>query len=136
MINYPVDVANTLWALYQISTTTVIYTNHRWPRADGGEIAGLDSDYVPLLEVQFIPPAYDVATEHLERATPIVDVDANTHTRGWNIVANSQEDIDAAAERALALSFYLDLKNHVGTAEERATRLENVVAYMLRDLYE
>jgi len=135
MITYPVDVQNTRWAVWSISQAAILKHNKPWPRADGGEIVGLNPDIVPLLEVEETQPAYDPATERLERADPVVDVDANTHTHGWNVVARSQEDIDAEAEREQAKAAYLALKAHSGTADERATRLENVVAYMLKDQY-
>ena len=135
MITYPVDVQNTRWAVWSISQAAILKHNKPWPRADGGEIVGLNPDIVPLLEVEETQPAYDPATERLERADPVVDVDANTHTHGWNVVARSQEDIDAEAEREQAKAAYLALKALSGTADERATRLENVVAFMLIDQY-
>lgn len=135
MINYPVDVANTRWAIWSISEATIKQHNKPWPRADGGEIVGLDPDLVPLLEVEEAQPAYDPALEYLSRTAPVVDVNANTHTHGWEVLPRSQEDIDADAEREQAKALYAALKAHSGTADERATRLENVVAYLLKDIY-
>ena len=37
-ISYPVDVNNTQWAVFQISTAQVIARRQQWPRFDGGEI--------------------------------------------------------------------------------------------------
>ena len=134
-ITYPVDVDNTRWSIWSISQAAILKHNKTWPRADGAEIVGLDPDLVPLLEVQLPQPAYDTATQRLERADPVTDVAANTHTHGWNIVARSQDEIDAEAEREQAKALYAALKAHSGTADERATRLENVVAYLLKDMY-
>ena len=135
MITYPVDVDNTRWTLWSISGNTALVTNKKWPRADGEAITGLDPDQVPLLEVTEAQPPYDPATERLERTAPVADVNANTYTTGWQVVARDQADIDAETERALAIAYYAALKAHSGTTGERATRLENVVAYMLQDQY-
>ena len=135
MITYPVDVENTLWAAWRISTAEIIKHAKPWPRHDGGEIVGLDPDLVPLLEVQGARPAYDAATERLTRSAPIVDVDANTHTHGWEITPLTQQEIDDIAERAQALAVYQDLKNGNGTQLQRLVRTEKVCAYLLKDLF-
>lgn len=134
MITYPVDPASR-WSLYDTDAQAIIKHNIRWPRADGGEIVGLAENLVPLMEVEEAQPAYDPATERLERATPVVDVANNTHTHGWSVVARSQEELDAAAELRAAKDAYTALKAHTGSADERATRLENVVAYMIKQMY-
>lgn len=134
-ISYPVDVDNTRWAVWRISTAELVRHNVRWPRADGGPLVNADPDYVPLLEVNEAQPAYDPATHKLERSTPVVDVAANTHTHGWSVVALSAEELATIAERETAIALYAALKAHSGTADERATRLENVVAYLLKDQY-
>ena len=135
MITYPVDVANTRWSIWSISGAEIRVHNRAWPRADGEEITSLDVDLVPLLEVNEDQPVYDSATHYLTRSDAVVDVSANTHTHGWTIVPRSQEDLDAEAELEQAKSLYVALKAHTGTADERATRLENVVAYMLKAQY-
>ena len=135
MITYPVDVANTRWAVVRISTGEILKHNQKWPREDGAEIVGLDPDVALLLEVETAKPAYDPATERLEAAAPVTDIPNNTHTHSWNVVARPQADIDADVELQQAKALYQDLKNHVGTTAERATRLENVVAYMLKNQY-
>lgn len=134
-ISYPVDVANTRWALYRVSTQEIVRHNHRWPRADGRQIVNLDPDLVPLMEVDEPQPAYDPSTQTLQRSAPVVDVAANTHTHGWTVVSLSQEEIDAIAEREQAKQIYQALKAHTGSNEQRLTRLENVVAYLLKDQY-
>ena len=136
MITYPVDVANTRWSLWSIGGAAIIKHNMAWPRADGAEIVGLNPDLVPLLEVEGAEPVYDPAIERLQRSTPVVDVAGNTHTHGWEVVALSQTEIDDIAELVVVKALYLDLKNHVGTTGERATRLENVVARMMKDMYQ
>ena len=131
MINYPVD-PQSRWAIWSISEAKILKHNKPYPRADGGEIVGLDPDIVPLLEVNEDQPVYDPATHYLTRSEPVVDVNANTHTHGWTIVPRSQEDLDAEAERALAISFYQDLVDGPGTQLERLVRTETVCAYLLK----
>ena len=135
MITYPVDVQNTRWAVWSIGGASIVKHNQAWPRADGEAIEGLDPDLVPLLEVEGTQPAYDPLTHRLIRSTPVVDVPGNTHTHGWTTEALSQAEIDDAAEREQAKALYGALKAHSGTADERATRLENAVAYMLKGQY-
>lgn len=134
-ISYPVDVQNTHWAVYKISTTEIVKHNSPWPRADGQPIVDLDPDLVPLLEVEEAQPAYDPNTQRLERSTPVVDVAANTHTHGWNVVALSQAELDAIAEREAAKAQYQALIAHTGTDAQRMNRVENVLAYLLKDIY-
>ena len=135
MITYPVNVANTRWSVWSIAQNAIIKHNIKWPRADGADIVNLDPDLVPLLEVEGAKPAFDSATERLQRSTPVVDVAGNTHTHGWEVVAIPQAELDTAAELQQAKDAYATLKAHSGTADQRATRLENVVAYMIKSQY-
>ena len=134
MITYPVD-PNSRWAAVRISTNEVVKHNQKWPRADGGEIVGLDPDIALLLEVDVPQPAYDPDTGRLQRSTPVIDIPNNTHTHGWQVVALTQAELDAAAELQAAKDAYTALKAHSGTADQRATLLENVVAYMIKSQY-
>ena len=134
MINYPVD-PQSRWSIWSISGAEILKHNKPWPRADGEEIVGLDPDIIPLLEVESAQPVYDPATHYLSRTAPVVDVNANTHTHGWEILPRPQADIDADAEREQAKAMYLDLKNGVGTQLERLVRTEKVCAYLLKNLY-
>jgi len=135
MITYPVDVDGTRWSLVRISTNEIERHNKPWPRADGQQIVGLDPDLVPLLEVQEAQPVFDPAIERLGRTAAVIDIPNNTHTHGWEIIPLTQEELDAATELAEAKAAYQTLKAHSGSSGERATLLENVVAYMLRDTY-
>jgi len=138
MINYPVD-PQSRWAIWSISEAKILKHNKPYPRADGGEIVGLDPDIVPLLEVNEPAPVdgvdYDSATHYIARTEPVVDVNANTHTHGWEILPRSQEDLDAEAEREQAKAMYQDLKDGVGTQLERLVRTEKVCAYLLKELF-
>ena len=136
MITYPVDVANTRWTAVRISDNEIVKHNQKWPRADGEPIVDLNPDIALLLEVEGAQPAYDPLTHRLIRSAPVIDIPGNTHTHGWTTEALSQDEIDAAAELVAVKALYLDLKNHVGTSGERATRLENVVARIMKDMYQ
>jgi len=136
MITYPVDVANTRWTAVRISDNEIVKHNQKWPRADGEPIVDLNPDIALLLEVEGAQPGFDPLTHRLIRSAPVIDIPGNTHTHGWTTEALSQAEIDDAAELAAAKALYLDLKNHVGTTGERATRLENVVARIMKDMYQ
>jgi len=93
-ITYPVDVENTRWALYQVSTGTIIKRNAVWPRADGGEIQGMDPDFVYLLQTASTPPDYDARLFHLD-STEVVDAENNTLGRDYTVVPNAPENVQA-----------------------------------------
>lgn len=135
-ITYPVDVENTKWAFYRLSTDTILKHNVSWPRADGEEILGLDPDIIPLMEIVEAIPAYDPSTHKIQEAPPTIDVNANTHTHGWTVVPYTQEELDNEAEKNQAIAIYLDLKNGVGTSGERLLRVERVAAHLLKLQYE
>ena len=134
MITYPVS-PDSRWAIWSISQAEILKHNKPWPRLDGMEIVGLNPDTVPLLEVEEAQPAYDPATHYLNRTAPVVDVNANTHTHGWEILPRDPQDIADDAECEQAKAVYQDLVNSTGTAEQRLTRVERVCAYLLKDLF-
>lgn len=75
-ISYPVDVANTLWAVLRVSSGEIISRNKAWPEGDGAAIPGLDPDYVYLLQTSDTAPDYDSRT-HTLVALENVDVPGN-----------------------------------------------------------
>jgi hypothetical protein len=91
-ITYPVS-PDSLWTVYKISTSEAIASHRQWSAADGGEIKGLDPDYVYLLEQADAKPTYDSTTHKLEKTTT-VDVPNNTITKGWTVTALTQAEID------------------------------------------
>jgi hypothetical protein len=68
-------------ALYNTQTTTVL----PWPRIDEEPVVGLDAHLLEMTVVQEPQPAYDPATERLEK-TEAIDTEARTVTRGWSVV--------------------------------------------------
>ena len=93
-INYPVDVYNTLWSVYDVSQGQIIRRKVRWPVITGTEIPQLDDNIVWLLESQESRPDFDVWTQKLE-LTEAVDVAGNSVARGWQVVELTQEEQDA-----------------------------------------
>lgn len=117
MITYPVDVTNTQWAVFQISTAQVIARRQQWPRSDGGEIQGLDPDYVYLLHVDDAEPNYDSRLYQLV-GTETIDVPSNELRLSW-----------ATQERPL--------EEQLQAVENReAEQLESVVQKLAREALE
>lgn len=97
MISYPVDVANTRWSVLQVSTGQIIARNRPWPVADGGEIPGMDPDYIYLLQITGTPPDYDSRTHVLE-GDEVVDAEANELRLTWLASPRPAEEIKQALE--------------------------------------
>lgn len=120
-------------------TTKEVIRKSKTPISIDGEIKDLDPNLEVLEVIQNDRPTYNPETSKLERTETeqggqiIID---------WNIVDLSAEELqaiqdqkDAEAERQQAKAIYLDLKKGVGTAGERLTRVEKVLARLLRDMY-
>ena len=116
-ITYPVDVANTQWAVYQASTGQIIDRRKTWPRADGGEIVGLDPDYVYLLHVDDAEPNYDSRLYVLEGVEE-VDVPSNELRLSWSVTGRPLEEQITAAEN------------------REAEQLETVIGKLAREVIE
>ena len=56
-----------------------------WPRIDDEPVVGLAAHLLEMTVVQEDKPAYDPATQRLEK-TEVIDADNRTVTRGWNVV--------------------------------------------------
>jgi hypothetical protein len=83
-------------ALYNTQTSTIL----PWPRIDEEPVVGLDDHLLEMTVVQHDQPAYDPATQRLEK-TEVIDVEAQTVTRGWSVVEvpvatyTAEEHLDA-----------------------------------------
>lgn len=111
MITYPVDVLNTRWAVLQLSTGEIVARNKVWPVANGGEIEGLDPDFVYLLHITATKPDYDSRMYTLS-GTETVDAEANEIRVAWQTVKRPTEELIAAAlnEEGLRLADLTDLQ--------------------------
>ena len=67
--------------LYDTQTQKLI----KWPRIDDEPVIGLAAHLLEMTVVQEDKPAYDPATQRLEK-TEVIDTQAQTVTRGWNVV--------------------------------------------------
>lgn len=56
-----------------------------WPRIDDEPVVGLAAHLLEMSVVQEDKPTYDPATQRLEK-TEVIDTQAQTVTRGWNVV--------------------------------------------------
>ena len=69
-------------ALYDTQTQTLL----PWPRIDEEPVVGLAAHLLEMTVVQEPQPAFDPATERLEKAE-VIDTAARTVTRGWSVIA-------------------------------------------------
>jgi hypothetical protein len=67
--------------LYDIQTQKLL----PWPRIDDEPVVGLAAHLLEMSVVQEDRPTYDPATQRLEK-TEVIDTQAQTVTRGWNVV--------------------------------------------------
>jgi hypothetical protein len=67
--------------LYNTQTQKIL----PWPRIDDEPVVGLDAHLLEMTVVQEDKPAYDPATQRLEK-TEVIDTEARTVTRGWSVV--------------------------------------------------
>jgi hypothetical protein len=56
-----------------------------WPRIDDEPVVGLAAHLLEMTVVQEDQPAYDPATQRLEK-TEVIDAETRTVTRGWSVV--------------------------------------------------
>jgi hypothetical protein len=56
-----------------------------WPRIDEEPVVGLDAHLLEMDVVQEDQPAYDPATQRLEKVE-VIDAEAQTVARGWSVV--------------------------------------------------
>jgi hypothetical protein len=68
-------------ALYDTQTQKLL----PWPRIDDEPVVGLSAHLLEMDVVQEEKPAYDPATQRLEK-TEVIDAEAQTVTRGWSVV--------------------------------------------------
>jgi hypothetical protein len=68
-------------ALYNTETNAVL----PWPRIDEEPVVGLDAHLLEMTVVQEPQPAFDPATQRLEK-TEVIDAEARTVVRGWSVV--------------------------------------------------
>lgn len=97
MIDYPVDVNNTLWSVLDTSNGEIISRNKKWPVLDGSEIPGADPRYVYLLQTASAKPDYDSRT-HILQQVETADEQANTLSYSYSSIKRPIEEITSSIE--------------------------------------
>lgn len=118
MITYPVNVESTRWSLHD--GKGIVRGNFKWPSVDkegnGVEIPEFPETATMLLHVDGEKPVYDAATEKLVKAAPVVDLDANTITTAWEVVAldSTEQAMEARkSERATLRAQWEAMPAHI-----------------------
>ena len=104
-----------------------------WPRIDDEPVVGLAPHLLEMTVVQEDKPAYDSATQRLEK-TEVIDAQAQTVTRGWNVVEvpaptyTADEWVDAQGFTGQRPTTLLYLKLQLDAAGKSSAKLAAVQA--------
>jgi hypothetical protein len=118
-------------ALYNTETNAVL----PWPRIDDEPVVGLDAHLLEMDVVQEDQPAYDPATERLEK-TEVIDAEARTVTRGWSVVEvpvptyTATDWVDAQQFSGNRTTTMLYLKLQLDAAGKTSAKLAAVQAWL------
>jgi hypothetical protein len=118
-------------ALYNTETQTLV----PWPRIDDEPVVGLDAHLLEMTVVQEDQPAYDPATQRLEKAE-VIDAEAQTVTRGWSVVEvpvatfTATEWVDAQGFSGNRTTTMLYLKLRLDAAGKSSPKLAAVQAWL------
>jgi hypothetical protein len=117
--------------LYNTETQTLL----PWPRIDDEPVVGLAAHLLEMTVVQEDRPEYDPATQRLEK-TEVIDAEARTVTRGWEIVeipaptftpADWVDQQGFAGNRSTTMLY---LKLQLDAAEKTSAKLASVQAWL------
>jgi hypothetical protein len=117
--------------LYNTETNAVL----PWPRIDDEPVVGLAAHLLEMDVVQEDQPAYDPAAQRLEK-TEVIDTDAQTVTRGWEIVEipaptfTAPEWVDAQGFSGNRTTTMLYLKLQLDAAGKTSVKLASVQAWL------
>jgi hypothetical protein len=100
MIEYPVDVAATRWAVYDVASETILDRQHMWPRGDGGEIIGQDPNIRLLQHTSQEKPACG-PTEVLT-TTEVVDLDNDELRVEYSVTDVSEDNLTTLKATAIS----------------------------------
>jgi len=118
-------------ALYDTQTQKLL----PWPRIDEEPVVGLAAHLLEMTVVQEPQPAYDPATQRLEK-TEAIDTDARTVTRGWNVVElpaptfTADQWVDAQGFDGKRPTTLLYLKLQLDAAQKTSPKLAAVQAWL------
>jgi hypothetical protein len=117
--------------LYNTQTQSLL----PWPRIDDQPVVGLDAHLLEMTVVQEDKPAYDPATQRLEK-TEVIDAEAQTVTRGWSVVQvpvptfTAPEWVDAQQFSGNRTTTMLYLKLQLDAAGKTSAKLASVQAWL------
>jgi hypothetical protein len=117
--------------LYNTETQTLL----PWPRIDDEPVIGLAAHLLEMTVVQEDQPAYDPATQRLEK-TEVIDTDARTVTRGWSVVEvpaptyTAAEWVDQQGFAGNRSTTMLYLKLQLDAAGKSSPKLASVQAWL------
>jgi len=117
--------------LYNTQTQTLL----PWPRIDDEPVVGLAAHLLEMAVVQEDQPAYDPATQRLEK-TEVIDTEAQTVTRSWSVVEvpaatyTAPEWVDAQQFSGNRTTTMLYLKLKLDGASKSSPKLTAVQAWL------
>jgi hypothetical protein len=118
-------------ALYDTQTNAVL----PWPRIDDEPVVGLDAHLLEMDVVQEPQPAFDPATQRLEK-TEVIDADSRTVTRGWDVVEvpapvfTAEEHLRSVGLAGDRQPTLLYLRQSLTAAGKTCAELDAVEAYL------
>jgi len=118
-------------ALYNTQTNAIL----PWPRIDDEPVVGLDAHLLEMTVVQEPQPAYDPASQRLEK-TEVIDAEARTVTRGWSVVEvpaptyTATDWVDAQGFSGNRTTTMLYLKLKLDAAQASSPKLTAVQAWL------
>jgi hypothetical protein len=117
--------------LYNTETQTLL----PWPRIDDEPVVGLAAHLLEMDVVQEDQPAYDPATQRLEK-TEVIDAEAQTVTRGWSVAEvpaptfTATEWVDAQQFSGNRTTTMLYLKLQLDAAGKTSAKLASVQQWL------
>jgi hypothetical protein len=118
-------------ALYDTQTQKLL----PWPRIDEEPVVGLDAHLLEMNVVQEPQPAFDPATQRLEK-TEVIDAEARTVVRGWSVVEvepptyTATEWVDAQQFSGNRTTTMLYLKLQLDAAGKSSPKLAAVQGWL------
>ncbi len=106
-----------------------------WPRIDDEPVVGLAAHLLEMTVVQEPQPAFDPATQRLEK-TEVIDTDTRTVTQGWSVVEvpaptfTAAEWVDAQGFAGNRSTTMLYLKLKLDAAQKSSPKLAAVQGWL------
>jgi hypothetical protein len=106
-----------------------------WPRIDEEPVVGLDAHLLEMTVVQEPQPAFDPATERLEKAE-VIDTAARTVTRGWSVISvppatyTAEEHLRSVGLGGERQPTLLYLRQSLAAAGQQSPELDAIEQYL------